>query len=87
MGAELKNIFVLLNKQYVYLAIIAFLLAAPASWYAMNKWLADFKFKIEMGWELFALSMLTGLLIALVTVSYHAIRVAMVNPAETLKYE
>lgn len=87
MGAELGNIFVLLNRQYIWLSMIAFALAAPLSWYIMSKWLADFKFKITIGWELFALSMVTGLLVALATVSYHAIRVALVNPAETLKYE
>ena len=67
--------------------MIAFLLAAPLSWYIMNKWLADFKFKIAIGWELFAWSMAAGLLVAMATVSYHALRAAMVNPAETLKYE
>ena len=87
MGAELVNIFVLLNRQYVWLALIAFALAAPASWYIMSKWLADFKFKISIGWELFAVSMLAGLVVALLTVSYHAIKAALVNPAETLKYE
>jgi putative ABC transport system permease protein len=87
MGAELQNIFLLLNKQYVYLAFIAFVLAAPASWYIMNKWLSDFKFRISMGWELFAISMLAGLVIALITVSYHAIKASLINPAETLKYE
>ena len=45
----------------------------------MNKWLADFKFKITIGWELFAVSMLAGLGIALITVSYHAIKAALVN--------
>jgi putative ABC transport system permease protein len=54
-----------LNKQYILLALIAFVLAAPASWYIMNQWLADFKFKIDMGWELFVISMVAGLLIAL----------------------
>jgi putative ABC transport system permease protein len=87
MGAELLNIFVLLNKQYIWLASIAFILAAPASWYIMNQWLADFEFKITIGWQLFAVSMLVGLCIALATVSYHAIKAAFVNPAETLKYE
>jgi len=87
MGAELINIFVLLNKQYIWLAIIAFVVAAPASWYVMNQWLSDFKFAITIGWELFALSMAGGLLIALLTVSYHAFRTALINPAQTLKYE
>ena len=87
LGAGLGNIFVLLNKQYIWLSMIAFGLAAPLSYYIMNKWLADFKFKIAIGWELFAISMLTGLCVALATVSYHAVKVSLVNPAETLKYE
>jgi putative ABC transport system permease protein len=87
MGAEMRNIFFLLNRQYVLLAVIAFALAAPVSWYVMDKWLAAFKYRIPMSWQLFALSMLIGLTVAIVTVSYHAIKTALVNPAETLKYE
>lgn len=87
MGAELMNIFVLLNRQYIWLAFIAFVLAAPLSWYVMEQWLSDFQFAIEIGWGLFALSMAAGLLIALFTVSYHAIKAATASPAETLKYE
>jgi putative ABC transport system permease protein len=88
MGAELSDIFVLLNKQFVWLSLIAFAIAAPVSWYIMvNTWLIDFKFKISIGWELFAISMLGGLTVSLATVSYHAIKAALVNPAETLKYE
>lgn len=88
MGAELSNIFVLLNRQYIWLSLIAFAIAAPLSWYVMTQWwLKDFQFKVTIGWELFAISMLAGLFVALITVSYHAIRAALVNPAETLKYE
>ena len=88
MGAELGNIFVLLNKQFIWLSLIAFAIAAPVSWYIMvNTWLVDFKFKITVGWELFAISMLCGLVVSLLTVSYHAIKAALINPAETLKYE
>ena len=87
MGAPVSNIFVLLNRQYVWLSMIAFTIAIPFSWYVMNKWLSSFQFKIEMGWELFALSTMSGLMIALLTVSYHALRAMQVNPAETLKYE
>lgn len=87
MGAELVNIFVLLNKQFVWMAIIAFAIATPFSWYVMNKWLSSFQFKIEMGWELFFVSALVGLITALLTVSYHGIKAALINPAETLKYE
>jgi putative ABC transport system permease protein len=87
MGADVRNIFILLNRQYVWLSLIAFALAIPVSWYVMDKWLKGFEFRIPMGWELFAVSMIAGLAVALLTVSYHAIRAALVNPAETLKYE
>lgn len=87
MGAELSNIFILLNRQYIGLSLIAYALAIPFSWWVMNKWLDDFQFKVTMGWELFTVSVLVGLGIALLTVSYHAIKAAFVNPAETLKYE
>lgn len=87
MGADVRSIFILLNRQYVWLSLIAFALAIPFSWYVMDKWLSGFQFRISMGWEMFAISILAGLAVALITVSYHAIRVSLVNPAETLKYE
>lgn len=87
MGAEMLNIFVLLNKQYVWLALIAFSLAAPLSWYFMTEWLASFKYSITISWELFVMSMLAGLALAMLAVSYHALKAALINPAETLKYE
>jgi putative ABC transport system permease protein len=88
MGAELTSIFILLNKQYIYLAFVAFAIAAPLSWYIMTKWwLVDFQFRIEVGWELFVMSISGGLAIALLTVSYHSIKAASTNPAHTLKCE
>ncbi len=88
MGAELSTIFILLNRQFVFLALIAFVVAAPASWYVITKlFLSDFQYKITVGWELFAVSIVSGLALALVTVSYHAVKAALLNPAETLKYE
>jgi putative ABC transport system permease protein len=87
LGASLGNIFLLLNKQYVWMAFIAFAIAAPFSWYFMNQWIQAFKFRIEIGWELFVVSMVSALALAIITVSYHGIRAASVNPAETLKHE
>ncbi|MEJ1240483.1 ABC transporter permease [Chryseolinea sp. T2] len=87
LGAGISSIFFLLNRQYLWLSLIAFTLAAPASWYAMSQWLSGFKFSIELGWELFVICMLGGLLVALASVSYHTVRTASVNPAETLKHE
>ncbi len=88
MGADLKTIFILLNRQFVWLALVAFCIASPLSWWFITKWyLKDFTFKVALTWELFAISMGAGLLLALATVSYHAIKAALINPAETLKYE
>jgi len=87
MGAELTSIFTLMNKQFVWLSVIAFALAIPFSWYVMNKWLSGFKYRIEIDWKLFAVSVVAGTSIALLTVSYHAFKAAMTNPAETLKHE
>lgn len=86
-GAEVMNIFVLLNRQYIWLALIAFAIASPLSWYVMNMWLEDFEYGITISWPIFAISMGLGLFIALLTVSYHAVKSAYLNPAETLKYE
>ncbi|MBS1507846.1 MAG: ABC transporter permease [Bacteroidetes bacterium] len=87
MGANVHTIFILLNRPFVWLALIAFVVAAPISWFVMNRWLKDFQYKITIGWELFAASMLIGALVALLTVSYHAFKTAWLNPAETLKNE
>jgi putative ABC transport system permease protein len=87
LGASLGNIFVLLNKEYVWMALIAFSIAAPISWYFMNQWIQAFKFRIVIGWELFVISMISGLALAIITVSYHGIKAACVNPAQTLKHE
>ncbi len=60
MGAQLVNIFYLLNREYFIYALIAFSLAVPFSWYAMDHWLEDFQFRITVGWEIFAVSILAG---------------------------
>jgi len=86
-GARLSTIFFLLNKRYVALALIAFAMAIPLSWYVMHQWMANFQYSIDISWRIFALSMLGGLFIALITVSYHATKIALINPTETLKYE
>jgi putative ABC transport system permease protein len=85
MGAELHTIFILLNRQFIWMAVIAFVMAAPLSWCVMDKWLNAFQFKIPISWELFAGSMAAGLAVALLTASYHALKTAWLNPAETLK--
>ena len=83
----MKDILVMMNRPYIIMAVISYLLAAPASWWVMQEWLSDFQFAISMGWQLFAVSLVAALVFTLLTITYHSVSAAMVNPAETLKYE
>ena len=87
LGSKVRDIFLLLNKQFFWLSIIAFVMATFPAWYIMNKWLDSFQFKIQISWVSFALSMGAGLLVVLITVGYHTVKAIRMNPAETLKYE
>ena len=87
MGASARDILLLLNKNFLRLTLIAFAIATPIVWYAMNRWLEAFAYRIEIQWWMFALAGVAALVIALVTVSLQAIRAAVANPAESLKTE
>jgi len=87
LGASVSGVVTLLSKDFVKLVLIANLLAWPVAWYAMNKWLQDFAYRIDLGWWVFALAGGIALFIALLTVSAQAIRAALANPVEALKYE
>lgn len=87
LGAEIRDILVMMNRPYAIMALISFALAAPASWWVMDQWLSDFKFAISLSWQLFVVSLGSALILALFTVSYHSVKAALVNPADTLKYE
>jgi len=77
----------LLSKEFVLLVVVAFVLATPIAYTAMNRWLADFAYRIEISWRLFLIAGLVALLVALATVSYQAIRAALADPVESLRYE
>ena len=87
LGATVTNVVTLLSKDFVKLVLLANLMAWPLAWYAMNKWLQSFAFRVEMEWWVFALAGGVALLIALLTVSTQAIKAALANPIEALRYE
>jgi putative ABC transport system permease protein len=87
LGASVAGIVELLAKDFVKLVVVANLIAWPVAWYAMNRWLQDFAYRIDIGWWMFALAGGLALLIALLTVSAQAIRAALANPVEALRYE
>lgn len=87
LGAELASIVVLLNRQYVWLAGIAFLITVPAAAWAMNKWLSAFEFRISIDAGLIAIALLGSLMVVVLSVSYHSLRTAMMKPSDVLKSE
>jgi putative ABC transport system permease protein len=87
LGASAPHIVLLLSKDIAKLMLIAFIIASPLAYYAMNKWLQDFAYKIDVGWSTFGLAGILTLAIALLTVSYQAIKAALANPVDSLRYE
>ena len=86
-GAKITEILAMLNKDFVKWVAIAFVIACPIAYYAMNKWLENFAYKTTLSWWIFALAGLLALGIALLTVSWQSWRAATRNPVEALRYE
>lgn len=86
-GAKISEVMAMLNKDFVKWVAIAFIIATPIAWYAMNKWLESFAYKTSLSWWIFALAGLLALGIALLTVSWQSWRAATRNPVEALRYE
>jgi len=87
LGASIAGIAALLSKDFVKLVLIAILIASPLAWWAMNKWLQDFAYRIDISWWMFAAAGLLAMLIALFTISFQSIRAALANAVESLRTE
>ncbi|NJM25116.1 MAG: FtsX-like permease family protein [Bacteroidia bacterium] len=87
LGATQKSLLILLSKDYVYLVLVTLVISVPLTWWMMDNWLSGFEYRISIGWDVFVFAGALSLLIALLTVSYQAIRTAWTQPADTLKYE
>jgi ABC-type antimicrobial peptide transport system permease subunit len=85
LGASSKNIIVLLSANFLKPVVIAMLVAFPVAWFAMNQWLQNFAYRIDLAWWMFALAGLLTLMIALITVSFQSIKAAWINPAGALR--
>mgnify|MGYP000318387435 CR=1 FL=1 len=86
-GATIGQILALLNKDFITQVGIAFIIAVPIAWYAMNNWLANFAYKTTLSWWVFALAGILVIVVALLTVSWQSFRAAVANPVEALKEE
>ena len=87
LGASFGNIAIMLSQDFVALIMMAFLIASPIAWYFMNNWLQSFAYRINISWWTFLLSGMTAVLIALLTVSFQAIKAAIANPVKSLRTE
>jgi putative ABC transport system permease protein len=87
LGATLSNIVGLVAKDFLKLISIAIVIAFPVAWFATNKWLQDFTYRIDISWWMFAIAACIVLLIALLTISFQAIRAALSNPVKSLRTE
>lgn len=87
LGATVSNIVSRLNREFLKLVLIGFLVATPIAWYTMNQWLADFAYRIDIGPGIFAVAGGAALLIALLTVSWQSVKAAVSNPVDSLRSE
>ncbi|MCG6189807.1 ABC transporter permease [Maribellus maritimus] len=86
-GANVSEVMILLNKNFILWIILAFVIATPVSWLAMHSWLENFAYKTNLSWWIFALAGILALGIALLTVSFQSWQAATKNPIESLRYE
>ena len=87
LGATVGQITFKLTQDFLRLVAVGILVALPIGWFAMDKWLQDFSYRISIGWEVFIIAPLLAVIIAIFTVSYQSIRAAVVNPVKSLRTE
>lgn len=87
LGASVPNIIKLISADFLKLIFIAIIIAVPVAWFGMNKWLDDFAYKANISWWIFLIAACIAILIAMITVSFQAVRAAMANPVESLRSE
>ncbi|MEO6673305.1 MAG: ABC transporter permease [Ginsengibacter sp.] len=87
LGASVSSIAALLSKNFLKLVVVALIIAIPLTWYLMSKWLEFYAYRINISWKVFAITSLSSLLIAFVTVSFQAIKAGIANPVKSLRTE
>ncbi|MCB0527327.1 MAG: ABC transporter permease [Saprospiraceae bacterium] len=87
LGASVGSVVGLLSRDFLLLVVVAFLIAAPAAWWSMRRWLDDFVYRIDIGWQVFVFTVLLAVLIAFITISFQALRAALANPVKALRSE
>jgi putative ABC transport system permease protein len=87
LGATTSQVVSMLNKKFARLILTSVLIAIPSSWYIMSNWIEDFAYKVQLPVWIYLAPVILAFSIALITVSFHSIKAALINPVDTLKYE
>jgi ABC-type antimicrobial peptide transport system permease subunit len=87
LGATPVTLFNLLSKEFLMLVLLALIIATPLAWFAMNTWLQDYAYKVSISWWMFVAAGAAAIAIALITVSFQAIKAALANPIKSLRTE
>jgi len=87
LGASVSSVIYLFSKEFIILVAIGFVIASPVAWYFMDKWLQDYVYRIKISWWIFLVGGISAVVIALITVSFQAIKAALANPVKSLRTE
>jgi putative ABC transport system permease protein len=87
LGATVQGLVVLLSKDFIKLVLISLVVASPVAWYFMNKWLESFAYRIDIAWWMFAVAAVLAVMLAMLTVSFQAVKAALSNPVRNLRAE
>jgi ABC-type antimicrobial peptide transport system permease subunit len=87
LGASVASITQMLTREFVALVLVAIIIATPFAYYAMNKWLQDFSYRIDIGWLTFVMAGLVAIIIAVLTVSFQSVKAAIANPVKSIQAE
>ena len=87
LGASISSLFTLLSKDFLWLVMIAIIIASPIAWWAMHNWLQGFAYRVDIPWWMFAAAGITAIVIALITISFQTLKAAVANPVKSLGTE
>jgi putative ABC transport system permease protein len=87
LGASVGGVALMLAKEFIFLIILAMVIASPVAYYLIHQWLRNFAYRVNISWELFALAGIAAILIAMLTISYQAVKAALANPVKSLRAE
>ncbi len=87
LGASVTNLWQMLSTDFIILVIFSFFIAIPVAYHILNGWLKDYEYRIQISWPIFAVACISALFIALITVSFQAVKAALMNPVKSIKHE